>query len=399
MQKIYRLCGICLVMLCSGQIMSNETEATACPLFLKPAFELSEKDQVLLDILHQDVINSKGDFASLAEINGKYPQAFEQAFSCYVDSMKGQHATREKYKNAIKKSSEYLATLLFPVPTETPEVEERELTVSGGDCVSLLIGINYEGSRKPLSNCIRDIDHVFSVLLSPQFGIKHENVIYMSDRQKGTSFYPTRTNILRQIANFTNLVNQTKVGYIHYSGHGTSVADTSGDELDGYDEALLPVDYETNGVLLDDDMYTQLVRALDSDVQLLITTDCCHSGTILDLPYKWTADGRYTIEHNLSRTELNSLPQVVMLSGCKDDQTSADGGSLTVNNEDSGALTAAFLQVLKKYNYEITYRQLLVEVNSLLKANGFKQRPELTSSYLLNLDDYYMMHQRGAALR
>ena len=399
MRKMYRLYTLCLAMVCCGQIIGNETDITACPLFLKPAFELTEKDQVLLDILQQDVVNSKGDFASLAEVNGKYPQAFEQAFACYLDAMRSKVPTKTSYQNAIKTSSEYLANLLFPVPVESPEAEEREIPVSGGDCVSLLIGINYEGTANTLSNCIRDIDHVLSILLNPQLGVKHENVIYMSDRRRGTPFYPTKKNILQQFAQFTRMVNQTKVGYFHYSGHGSSVRDTSGDELDGYDEALVPVDFNASGMLLDDDIYLSLVKALDSDVQLLVTTDCCHSGTILDLPYKWRADGSYTIEHNLSKAELNSLPQVVMLSGCKDSQTSADGGPLTVNDETSGALTAAFLQVLQSHNYEVTYRQLLIEVNTLLKANGFSQRPELTSSYLLNLDDYYMMHQRSAVLR
>jgi len=91
------------------------------------------------------------------------------------------------------------------------------------------------------------------------------------------------------------------------------------------------------------------------------------------------------------------LPNIIMLSGCKDSQTSADGGPITILNEGSGALTGAFLKVLAAHNYRITYRDLLVEVNQYLKSNKFSQRPQLTSTRLLNLDDVYIAPRPMAA--
>lgn len=255
-----------------------------------------------------------------------------------------------------------------------------------GEIVSLLIGINYEGSSSALGNCIRDIDHVLNLLLKPKLGIKDSNVIYMSDKRLGTSYYPTKANILSQLGRFAKMLNQTKVGYLHYSGHGTRLKDVSGDEVDGYDEALVPVDYSRSGMILDDEMYSYFVKSLDADVKLFVVTDCCHSGTILDLPYLWNETGSISKEHRLSQQELNSLPTIVAISGCKDTQTSADGGPLTVNEEGSGALTAAFLTVLKQTNFNLTYRQLLTEVNLLLKRYGFDQRPQLSSTKILDLD-------------
>jgi hypothetical protein len=41
---------------------------------------------------------------------------------------------------------------------------------------------------------------------------------------------------------------------ITYSGHGTWVPDSSGDEPDGRDEALCPHDIATAGPLLDDEI-------------------------------------------------------------------------------------------------------------------------------------------------
>lgn len=36
------------------------------------------------------------------------------------------------------------------------------------------------------------------------------------------------------------------------SGHGGTQADTDGDEADGTDETICPIDYETNGQIVDD---------------------------------------------------------------------------------------------------------------------------------------------------
>lgn len=255
-----------------------------------------------------------------------------------------------------------------------------------GEIVSLLIGINYEKSSAALSNCIRDIDHVLGLVLKPKLGVKDSNVIYMSDKRIGTALYPTKANIMEQLTQFANMLNQSKVGYLHYSGHGTRVNDVSGDESDGYDEAMVPIDYEKSGMILDDEIYAKFVRALQPDVRLFVVTDCCHSGTILDLPYLWNEAGAIRKEHKLSDAELASLPTIIALSGCKDSQTSADGGPLTVNNEGSGALTAAFLTVLKQTNFNLTYRELLTNVNFLLKKFGFDQRPQLSSTRALNID-------------
>jgi hypothetical protein len=399
MQKIQKLCTLCLLLAC-GELVSIES----CPLFLKPAFELTIKDRTLLDILHEDVVSSKRDFYSLVEIDGRYPQSFEQAYDYFLREVNKMGSTRYGYGLAIRHASEYLADLLDA--EEMQNSQAPQAPVLEKTCVALLIGINYEQGPNRLSSCIKDIDHVFSFLLGPKMGVRHENVIYMSDKQVGSPLYPTRENILRQFDSFTHLVNQTKIGYLHYSGHGTSVKDISGDELDGYDEALVPVDYQKSGVIIDDDIYATLVKKLDPDVQLLVVADCCHSGTILDLPYKWNNDGSHTVEHRVPQSELQSLASVVMLSGCRDDQTSADikplyriripffggGDGLvdTIDSEGSGALTRAFLKVLDDHNYTITYRQLLEGVTQELIATKQAQRPQLTSSYLLNLDDYYL---------
>lgn len=69
---------------------------------------------------------------------------------------------------------------------------------------------------------------------------------------------------------------------VYFSGHGTRVADRSGDEPDGLDEALLLYDYRdtedgTAGTLADDELQS-LLAAIPSR-QILVLLDACHSGT------------------------------------------------------------------------------------------------------------------------
>lgn len=71
----------------------------------------------------------------------------------------------------------------------------------------------------------------------------------------------------------------------YYSGHGSRVRDLDGDEIDGHDEALCPVDFETEGKILDDEINATIVRPLTPGVTLHAILDTCFSGTSIDLPY------------------------------------------------------------------------------------------------------------------
>lgn len=67
--------------------------------------------------------------------------------------------------------------------------------------------------------------------------------------------------------------------------------DDDGDEEDGFDETLIPVDYTTAGQIRDDVVYAELVGRMPEGSTLTCLMDCCHSGSVLDLPYTFKADG------------------------------------------------------------------------------------------------------------
>ena len=73
---------------------------------------------------------------------------------------------------------------------------------------------------------------------------------------------PTSKNIM---AAYKTLVAQSEAGdavFCHYSGHGCSIKDDDGDEADGKDEALCPIDYQQAGVIRDDDVFDTLVASM-----------------------------------------------------------------------------------------------------------------------------------------
>jgi len=161
------------------------------------------------------------------------------------------------------------------VPTETIE--------RNGARRAILIGINYQGQKGQLSGCHNDANNIKNYLINNQGFLEKDMLILMDD---GRHHQPTRANIMNA---FDRIVQYSKAGdvvFIHYSGHGGRVVDTSGDEADGYDETLIPVDFQRAGQIVDDDLYKHLVKRMPAGVHVTVLMDCCHSGTALDLPYE-----------------------------------------------------------------------------------------------------------------
>ena len=71
----------------------------------------------------------------------------------------------------------------------------------------------------------------------------------------------------------------------HYSGHGSQQRNYTGDEIDGFDETLCPLDFETQGMIVDDEINATIVKPLPRGAKLHAIIDACHSGTVLDLPF------------------------------------------------------------------------------------------------------------------
>jgi Caspase domain len=106
------------------------------------------------------------------------------------------------------------------------------------------------------------------------YGFQDEDITTLVD--DGDHPQPTKAAILHA---YRRVVAQSQPGdsiFLHYSGHGTKVPDQNGDEEDGYDEALVPSDYTSAGIILDDDLYEILVKNLVGGVHVVsvVSTEC-----------------------------------------------------------------------------------------------------------------------------
>jgi len=101
----------------------------------------------------------------------------------------------------------------------------------------------------------------------------------------GEHVEPTKDNMLEAYRAIVEASEPGDAVFLHYSGHGCRIPDDNGDEEDGYDEALVPRDYQEAGVIRDDELFDVIVKPLSEGVTLTAIMDCCHSATVLDLPY------------------------------------------------------------------------------------------------------------------
>jgi hypothetical protein len=90
---------------------------------------------------------------------------------------------------------------------------------------------------------------------------------------------PTRKNIENGFERIVRYSQPGDVVFVSFSGHGGQIRDTSGDEDDGFDESIIPVDFQTAGQIVDDDILKTLVKPMAEGVHCTILMDCCHSGT------------------------------------------------------------------------------------------------------------------------
>jgi len=173
----------------------------------------------------------------------------------------------------------------------------------------VLIGINYVGQNGELSGCHNDV-HNIGKYLTRCMGFRQEDMrILMDDGQHQD---PTYSNIMRA---FQWIVNESQPGdtvWIHYSGHGGRLEDQDGDEDDGYDETLIPVDFQSAGQIRDDDLLKHLVKPMQQGVLVTCLMDCCHSGTVLDLPYNFIADGEH---HEMEENEGFDMSNIMDMVG------------------------------------------------------------------------------------
>jgi hypothetical protein len=267
-----------------------------------------------------------------------------------------------------------------------------------------------------------------STFLHDRYGYRREDMVILTDDQAHPMSQPTKANMLRAMHWLVKDARPNDSLFIHFSGHGGRTEDLDGDEEDGFDDVIYPVDYRATGHIVDDDMHDIMVRPLLPGVRLTAIFDSCHSGTALDLPYVYSTQGILK-EPNLAKEAAQDLfsavnaygkgdlgsvasvaigffkkaaigdsarertlqtktspADVIMFSGSKDTQTSADtfqGG------EARGALSWAFIEILKQHPHQ-SYLQLLNAIRAMLEGK-YSQKPQLSCSHPLDVNLLFVL--------
>lgn len=170
-----------------------------------------------------------------------------------------------------------------------------------------------------------------------------------------------------------------------YSGHGGQVEDTNSDERDRLDETWVLYDRE----LIDDELYNEWSH-FDAGVRIFVLSDSCHSGTVTRVMFRDAVEPPSLRERaRLAQRRTKNLPftvqretynqhkklyddiqrsvpsqvrsarameaSVVLISGCQDNQLSADG-------DRNGLFTETLLKTWNNGAFKGTYRQFRKQI-------------------------------------
>jgi Caspase domain len=237
---------------------------------------------------------------------------------------------------------------------------------------ALFLASNYPGTTFSLGGCLLDAEKVRSWLVTRR-GFSSVATLYNQAMTKAAVFAALDDMVTRSHAVAAS--GQIPAFFLGYSGHGTRVWNANTRAFEGRqvtppnglndsdgDEAIVPQDVSRSGLILDDDLNTRLVQRLHPSTQLFVLTDCCNSGSNLDLSYQ-----------GLSKIESagDASASIIHLAASRDSQLAAE------TSTGGGRATARFLQVMA--SPPTTVSGLTSALGDLSSARN-QQQPQLSVS-------------------
>lgn len=251
--------------------------------------------------------------------------------------------------------------------------------------LALVIGTNYPGTSFQLAGCVNDA-HDWNELLEARGFDTH---LLLDDQA-------TRDEILAALEQLTYPLGRGDLLVVTYSGHGTWVPDSSGDEADNRDEAICPTDLRQAGVITDDDLYN-IFSARTYGSHIAMISDSCFSGTLARLlppltpkpdhhavrflpPEQWVGpdvglDARwFTASKTPARGRMRS--GALVLTGCGENEYSYDAN---FGGRPNGAFTRVAIDALSQFDaaLEVRYRDWWKAIRGRLPSVDYPQSPQL----------------------
>lgn len=203
----------------------------------------------------------------------------------------------------------------------------------------------------------------------------------------------TYKNIVTQISTFSGKIKKGDIVYLHFSAHGQPIEDINGDEEDGWDEAIVPIDaykiykkglYEGERHLTDDQL-EKFVKRLREKVGpkgfLYVTIDACHAGTSSranDETVRGTHAG-FTYNNKIYKPSTNKkshyrvessdkLANVAFIEACRPDQVNTE---IKVEGKRYGPLSYNIAQVLSASPLGTDPNTFLNNLKKSISGNGY----------------------------
>lgn len=224
----------------------------------------------------------------------------------------------------------------------------------------------------------------------------------------------TKQGIISAFEKLEQRVDPGDMVYLHFSGHGQQIFDDSNDELDGFDESLVPIDamkvyseeYKGQNHIRDDEIYVMLSsirKKLGKNGELFFTIDACNSGTIarnlnkcrgtdvkfvnpILSPYKIHKKVQESFFNEFSVEDMDEdiLSPVAIISASAQDELNFE--YVDDNGKTYGSLSFVLAKVFASSQGSITYRTLFEQIKLDMSSVSPKQTPEFEG----NADKIFM---------
>jgi len=239
---------------------------------------------------------------------------------------------------------------------------------------ALLVGVNEYENGNNLRGCCNDVDNANGILVDI-LGYRPNEIVVLKDGEA------TMANIITQLHALVGRLAKGDIGFFHFSGHGSQVADKDGDEADRKDELICPhnMNWGAGRYITDDDLAI-ILQGVPEDAYIEVLLDSCHSGTALRTTP--SGEAKHIISphvdmklpvRRMRRAVHGRTPNSVLWAGCADDQLSSDAW---LGGKYNGAFTYFWASCLRD-DPNILRHKLLKRVRTKLVASGFDQVPQL----------------------
>ncbi|MBX3148914.1 caspase family protein [Candidatus Obscuribacterales bacterium] len=283
-----------------------------------------------------------------------------------------------------------LNTSAFATPNyERQKLYENKSDNGRAEKFALLIGIN-SYPTKPLKGCVNDANSL-KTILTRKFNFSDDYHIKTLLNEQATKSAIENAFETHLVSNAKRLKSEGKQGIfvLQFSGHGSRVPDVNGDEPDGWDETLCPVDTDLDSSshdLIDDEIESMLTVLTKYTDNVTLIIDSCHSGTAtrdldftprrLERPTLKAKNGAEQSDISPAKLPLSPSPKYVVLSGCMPGELSLETADDTGAHH--GLMTSALIAALENASETSTYRDIWEKVDAGIKSKGISsQNPQV----------------------